>query len=257
MGMDVIQTLKRKIRIKWRVLREKPRFVFGYVMDALFTWVLGLTVAVIGFVLFPAIASSGTITSFRLPPLSEILNVDKVGQIVSNMIEKMRQFSISGIVRLVTTEIPNEIRRLFVNLCDLVKRWRELLGRFVALLLAPRKIWERLQAFWERYKVKIKAVATQALGIAISFVLLKIVLYIVPHISSELLTIWGVNVILFILQWCISFVSPSIARNLRTALGKAWAAKKKRKLRAAGGKFIADVREAMETNRKGAEDGYE
>ena len=89
MGGDMVRKLKRKCRIKLRVLREKPRFVFGYVMDALFTWVLGLTIAIIGLVLFPALAPSGSVSGVKLPPLSEIVNVDKAGQVVSNLIEKI------------------------------------------------------------------------------------------------------------------------------------------------------------------------
>lgn len=247
MGEDMMRKLKRKCRIKLRVLREKPRFVFGYVMDALFTWVLGLTIAIIGLVLFPALAPSGSVTGVKLPPLSEIVNVDKAGQVVSNLIEKMRQFSLLGFMRFLREDVPADFKRLFVGLCELVKRWRELLGQFVALLLVPRKILERLHAFWERYKVKIKAVVTKALGIAISYLLFKVLMYVGPYLDFPILTIWGINAGVFVLQWCIALVSPTIARKLRVKLGEMWATKKKRKLHAAGETFIANVRDALDT----------
>lgn len=253
MDTDMVRKLQRKLRIKWRVLREKPRFVLGYVMDALFAWVLGLTVAVVGFVLFPALASSGSMAGFRLPSFSEVLNADKAGQIVGAVIEKMRQFSLSGVFRFVTQDIPNDLRRLSVNLCELVKRWRELLGKFAALLLAPRKIWERLQAFWERYKVKIKAVATRALGIAISFALFRLLMYAAPRLGVGVLTIWGVNAGAFVLQWCVALVSPPIARKLRTALHTMWATREKRKLHKAGEAFVSTVRGAIAGPGKPAE----
>ncbi len=178
-------------------------------------------------------------------------------QFVSNIIEKMRQFSWDGFWRFVREDIPGDLRRLFVGLCDLVKRWRELLEQFVALLLAPQKILERMHAFWERHKVKIKAVATKALGVAISFLLFRLLMYVGPYLDFPILTIWGVNAGFFVLQWCIALISPSIARNLRMKLGEVWMAKKKKKLHAAGETFIANVRDAMESNRKAAEDGYE
>lgn len=257
MGEDMVRKLQRKCRIKLRVLREKPRFVLGYVMDALFTWVLGLTIAILGLVLFPALAPSGAVSGVKLPPLSEMVNVDKAGQVVSELIEKMRQFSWSGFMRFLKEDVPGDLKRLFVGLCELVKRWRELLEQFVALLLAPRKILERMHAFWERHKVKIKAVATKALGVAISFLLFRLLMYVGPYLDFPILTIWGVNAGFFVLQWCIALISPSIARNLRMKLGEVWMAKKKKKLHAAGETFIANVRDAMESNRKAAEDGYE
>ena len=257
MGEDMVRKLQRKCRIKWRVLREKPRFVLGYVLDALFTWVLGLTIAILGLVLFPALAPSGAVSGVKLPPLSEMVNVDKAGQVVSELIEKMRQFSWSGFMRFLKEDVPGDLKRLFVGLCELVKRWRELLEQFAALLLAPQKILERMHAFWERHKVKIKAVATKALGVAISFLLFRLLMYVGPYLDFPILTIWGVNAGFFVLQWCIALISPSIARNLRMKLGEVWMAKKKRKLHAAGETVIANVRDAMESNRKAAEDGYE
>ena len=257
MGEDLVRKLKRKCRIKLRVLREKPRFVFGYVMDALFTWVLGLTIAIIGLVLFPALAPSGSVSGVKLPPLSEIVDVDKAGQVVSNLIEKMRQFSVPRLIRFLKEDVPADLKRLFVGLCELVKRWRELLGQLVALLLAPRKILERLHAFWERYKVKVKAVATKALGIAISFLLFKLLMYVGPYLDFSIMTIWGINAGVFVLQWSIALVSPTIARKLRVKLGEMWAAKKKRKLHAAGETFIATVRDAMDTNGQNTGDLYE
>lgn len=257
MGEDMVRKLQRKCRIKWRVLREKPRFVLGYVMDALFTWVLGLTIAIVGLVLFPALAPSGAVSGVKLPPLSEMVNVDRAVQFVSNIIEKMRQFSWNGFWRFVREDVPGDLKRLFVGLCELVKRWRELLEQFAALLLAPRKILERMHAFWERHKVKIKAVATKALGVAISFLLFRLLMYVGPYLNFPILTIWGVNALFFVLQWCIALISPPIARQLRTKLGEAWMTKKKRKLHAAGETVIANVRDAMDSNRKVAEGGYE
>lgn len=248
MGEDVVRKLKRKCRIKLRVLREKPRFVFGYVMDALFTWVLGLTIAIIGLVLFPALAPSGSVSGIKLPQLSEIVNVDKAGQVVSNLIEKMSQFSVPGFIRFLKEDVPTDLKRLFVGLCELVKRWRELLGQFVALLLAPRKILERLHAFWERYKVKIKAVATKVLGIAISFLLFKVLLYVGPYLDFSILTIWGINAGVLVLQWCIALVAPQIARRLRRALGNMWLKKKQRKLHEQGELLIGSVRNAIDAN---------
>ena len=250
--MDFIRQLKRKLRIKWRVLREKPRFLLGYVMDALFTWILGLAVAVISLVLFPVLVSFG----FGVPSFSEMVSADKVGQIVGNVIEKVRQISVPGVIRFVREDIPADLRRLFVNLCDFVKRWREFLERFVNLLLAPRKLYKHLCKFWERHKAKIKIVATKALGIAISFFLFRLLMYFAPRLRMTVLTIWGVNAGVFILQWCITLVSPPIARKLRAILENLWATKKKQELQAAGETFIANVRETMDANRQSAKEPH-
>ncbi len=245
---DWIKKLGRKCHIKLRVLREKPRFVFGYVMDALFTWVLGLTISIVGLVLFPALASSGSVSGVKFPPLSEIVNVDKAGQIVSNMIEKMRQFNLSALIGIVK-DIPDDLKRLLVKLCEFVKKWRELLSQFIAILLMPRKIWERIQELWTRYKVKIRIVATKALGIAISFVLFKLLLYAAPRLGKGILTIWGINAGVLALQWCIAFVAPKIAQKIRRALGNMWFRKKQRKLHEKGEELIDNVRSALDANK--------
>ena len=248
---DLMKKLGQKCHIKLRVLREKPRFVFWYVMDALFTWVLGLTISIIGLVLFPALASPGSVSSVKLPPFSEIVNVDKAGQIIGNVIEKLRQFNLSGLIGIVK-EIPDDFKRLLVKLCEFVKRWRELLGQFIAVLLTPSKVWEKLQALWERYKVKIKIVTTKALGIAISFVLFKLLLYAAPRLGKGIMTIWGVNAGVLALQWCIAFVAPKIARRLRGALENMWFRKEQRKLHEKGETLIGNVRSALDANKQDA-----
>ena len=249
MDADFVQKLKRKLRIKWRVLLEKPRFVLGYVLNALFTWFLGLAIAIVGVVLFPALASSGV----RLPSLSEIVSADKVTQFAGSIIENLRQFSLSGLFRFVREELPADLRRLFVNLCDFVKRWREFLGKFIALLMNPRKLCDRLHALWERYHVKIKIVATKALGIAISFLLFRLLMYLAPHLGKPFVTIWGINAGIFVLQWCIMLVSPPLARKLRTALGNLRLGREKQRLHATGETFIANVKQAAHKKQRGAE----
>lgn len=243
MGTDIVRKLKRKIHIRLRVLREKPRFVLGYVMDALFTWVLGLLVSVIGLVLFPALAPSGPVSGVR----PDLLNADKAGQLAASMIEKIRQFSLSGLIGIITA-IPADLKRLGVKLCEFVRRWRDFLGRLAALLLAPRELWDRLRDFWERYEAKIKIVATKALGIAISFVLFRLLIYAAPRLSAGLLTIWGINAGVLVLQWCVALISPQIARGIRKALGDLWVTKERRKLHEKGATLLGNVRSAIDAN---------
>lgn len=255
MDADIVQKLGRKLWIKWRVLREKPRFVLCYVVNALFTWLLGLTIAIVGVVLLPALAPSGALSGVKLSSLAEIVSVDKAAQFAGNIIDNLRQFSLSGLFRFVREELPADLRRLFVNLCDFVKRWREFLGKFIALLMNPRKLLKRLHALWERYHVKIKIVATKALGIAISFLLFRLLMYLAPRLGTTFLTIWGVNAGIFVLQWCIALVSPPIARKIRTALGKIRLGREKQRFHEAGETFIANVRQAVDAKQRDAATG--
>ena len=249
MGADIVRKLKRKCHIKLRVLREKPRFVLCYVMDALFTWVLGLIVSIIGLVLFPALAPSGPLSGAR----PDFLNADKAGQLAANVIEKMRHFSEPGLIGIITA-IPSDLKRLGVKLCEFVRRWWEFLGQLAALLLAPRMLWERLRDFWARYEAKIKIVATKALGIAISFVLFRLLIYAAPRLGAGLLTIWGINAGVLVLQWCAALIAPPMARVIRRKLGNLWVTKERRKLHDKGATLLGNVRSAMDAKSESVEE---
>ena len=92
------------------------------------------------------------------------------------------------------------------------------------------------------------------MGIAISFVLFRLLMYILPQLGIGVLTLWGVNAGVLLLQWCVALVSPALARGLRERIGAMWPAKEKQKLRETGEAFIGNVRDAVGKRLRGKED---
>lgn len=254
MPEDMKKKLERKIRIKLRLIRKKPQYVLWLILGALFSWVIGLILCIIAMVLLPALASPELLSGMRFTNPTELLNVDRVGQTAGAAVDKLRQVNASNLLYLIKEKIPSDIRGLATKLLEFAARWRELLSRLVAHLLAPRKIWEELRAFWERHRVKLKLAATKVLGIAISFVLFRLLMYILPQLGIGVLTLWGVNAGVLLLQWCVALVSPALARGLRERIGAMWPAKEKQKLRETGEAFIGNVRDAVGKRLRGKED---
>ena len=190
MSKDLTERLQQKIRILKRIVREKPRFLLGYVMQSLTVRAVLLSI----YAIFPWLFSQ-----YFSPE------------------EALRHLSFDTIWRRFAG-IPADIRNLLSNLSSLLANRGQQLRELLKSLWPPHLAARRFLEYIRGHLPGVREMIRKVLSVIIAFLLFRvIILLVIPLLGLGALTILGLDLgvaVIFLVQTVISRIAPWLSKLL-------------------------------------------
>lgn len=194
-----------KIRRFWRIVRRKPRFLFGYLMRSLIFRAIVMTIYFLFFTLLP------------LTSVTELVNGRAVS-FLRDLPVRIQGFSFDAVVAFVRT-VPTDINRILANFSTLLSTRGKWLWAGIKSLWPPKQAKAKIGEFVSNHLRQVRWITRAILAFMLSLAMLKLILlFVVPLLGLSAVTILGVNIGVFalvILQWIVTALSKFLSRILQ------------------------------------------
>lgn len=235
----MLNKIKRRVRWKFhllkRIVKEQPHALLRYARGWLLVRAILYLLCVLVYLVASTILSAETRSLIDFRKLWEFLDAERMWMMCREAYGQLRQLNSEKVLAFCERiwaffkTVPSELRNGFTNFMRLLSEKRKLLWAFLLSLWPPSAVWERGCTFCKRHKHRLKNTAEKAAGVLIAFAMLKLVIFFIlpllPLLGLGALTFLGLDagfIVLVILQWCISLVSPPFAKKLRHTVEKHW-----------------------------------